>query len=136
MQALYQAEIRKEDMAIIVADFLKTEPDYPEYTREWASLLATETWKQREAFDVIVQRYSIGWDLDRINLVDRSLLRLALYEIIHTQTPHSVIINEIIELSKQFSTDESPKFINGILGSFVKKECSPELSSQLDESPV
>jgi len=62
--------------------------------------------------------------LDRINPIDKALLRLALYEIIYDETPHQVVVNEILEICKRYSTDDSPKFINGILGEYIKTQGS------------
>jgi len=121
MQLLYQADLRGEPVEEIKDGFLK-DSNYIDETKDWAIELALNAWSRRDEADQIIKEYSIDWDLDRINPVDKSLLRLAIYEIKHTETPVNVILNEAIEISKQFSTDESPKFLNGILGNFVKKD--------------
>ena len=125
MQALYQAEIRQQPIEMIVDSFV-VESDYEEDTKAWAISLCKNTWEKRVELDEIVKTYSIGWDLDRLNIVDKSLLRLALYEIKYQDTPYTVVLDEVIEISKTFSTEDSPKFINGILGNYVKNECQPE----------
>ena len=61
--------------------------------------------------------------MDRLNQIDKALLRLGISEINYTDTPYQVVLNEMIELSKVYSTEESSKFINGILGKFVKETC-------------
>lgn len=70
--------------------------------------------------DEILEKYSIGWKLERMARVDKSILRLAVYEIAHTNVPDSVAIKEAVSLAQTFSTQEAASFINGILGSFVR----------------
>jgi N utilization substance protein B len=87
----------------------------------FASELARGTWASHRELDAIIERYAAGWTLDRMPNADRNLLRLALYEILHREEiPQSVSINEAVELAKRYSTAESAKFINGILGSFAR----------------
>ena len=73
--------------------------------------------------DKIIEDYSRGWKLNRIANVDLAILRLALSEILYIEDiPYKVSINEAVELSKIYSSDESPPFINGILDNYIKKE--------------
>ncbi len=65
--------------------------------------------------DSIIDRRALGWGLDRLPLVDRNILRLALYELLYTDTPPEVVINEAVELAKAYGTDQAPAVINGIL---------------------
>jgi len=125
MQALYQAEIRNVPIEEIIDGFLE-DGRYIDETIKWATFLATQTWVKREDMDKIIEKYSIGWDLDRISPIDKSLLRIALYEIVYESTSPNVVINEVIEMAKRYSQEESPKFLNGILGEFIKKECLQE----------
>ncbi len=122
MQALYQSQLRKATMDVVLSDFLE-DSSYPEDTRNWANELARSTWKKRDEMDDLITKYSENWELSRINAVDRSVLRMAFYELRYTKTAPSVVLNEAIELVKRFSTEDSPKFINGILGNYVKLEC-------------
>lgn len=74
-----------------------------------------------EELDEIIKSSSANWSLSRMAKVDHMLLRMAVYELkFQTDIPQKVAINEAIELSKVYSTDKSPKFINGILGNVVK----------------
>jgi len=120
MQALYQATIQKVDVAEIIDEFIDPKK-YSDETREWATELATKTWGVLTEVDGLIEKYAIDWDLSRITPIDRNLLRMGLYELKYTDTVPSIIINEIIEISKRYSTDQSAKFINGILGNFVKE---------------
>jgi len=89
---------------------------------EFAAELARGAWSARSEIDPIITKYSSGWTLDRMPNADRNLLRLAIYEILHREEiPQSVSINESVELAKEYSTIDSAKFINGILGSFARE---------------
>ncbi|MDA8235120.1 MAG: transcription antitermination factor NusB [Clostridia bacterium] len=72
--------------------------------------------------DAVIQKIALEWDLERIAKVDRNILRLALYEMLfEDDIPYNVSVNEAIELAKVFSTEESGKFVNGILGKVVEQ---------------
>ena len=119
VQALYQAEIAGIEIELAIANLLEDE-QFIDETKQFATELATVTWQNRQTVDNIIKRLSIDWPLDRIGKVDRSILRLAIQEIRLKQTPDSVVINEAVELAKKYSSIEAAKFINGILGSFVR----------------
>ena len=124
MQALYQSELRQQSMDFILADTLEVSGYLPE-TRDWAIQLAKETWAYRCELDAVIVHYAIGWDLDRMNPIDKSLLRMALYEMRYLKTDPGIVLNEVIEIAKKYSTDDSPKFLNGILGKYVEELCLP-----------
>ena len=89
----------------------------------FASQVALGAWEARGEIDPIIEKYAAGWTLDRMANADRNLLRIAIYEILHREDiPRSVSINEAVELSKRYSTADSAKFINGILGSFAREQ--------------
>ncbi|MFD1885173.1 transcription antitermination factor NusB [Paenibacillus wenxiniae] len=75
----------------------------------------------REAIDGLLVDYLQNWQVSRLSRVDRQILRLAVYEMIFTEdVPAKVAVNEAIELSKHFGTDESGKFVNGVLGKMIQ----------------
>ena len=77
--------------------------------------------------DEFIARYAKGWSFDRIPLVASAIMRVAMYEILYFRdVPNSVAINEAVEIAKKYETPETVKFINGILGSFVRAEISAE----------
>ncbi|HEY5526986.1 MAG TPA: transcription antitermination factor NusB [Candidatus Anoxymicrobiaceae bacterium] len=78
--------------------------------------------------DDIISGYAEGWDLDRMPRVDRNVLRMALYEIFFTDIPPGVTIDEAVELAKDFSTLDSGKFVNGLLGKVNRDRESGELT--------
>ena len=74
--------------------------------------------KARQAeIDEWIAQFAHGWSLERMNRVDLAILRVAVFEILAGQVPEPVVVNEAVELSKQYSTERSPAFINGVLGS-------------------
>src|SRR3954447_7924951 len=74
--------------------------------------------KHRERIDELIVQFAIDWSLDRMPVIDRTLLRLAVYELLErSDVPTGAIISEAVELAKRFSTDESGRFVNGVLGS-------------------
>lgn len=84
--------------------------------------LVEGVFSRKDEIDLILSRYIENWDITRIAIVDRNILRLSTFEILtDTQTPISVIINEAIEIAKMYSTADSGKFVNGILDK-IKQE--------------
>ena len=84
--------------------------------------MAAGTWNQREQIDTWVERLAPQWPPRRQPGVDRNLIRLAVWELTNTDTPPKVVIDEAIELAKQFSTEQSPSFVNGVLDSILKEK--------------
>jgi N utilization substance protein B len=119
MQALYQAEIAKVDIKTAFDNISENEKFIPE-TIDFALRLAEAAWEARAKSDAIIEKFSIDWPLERIGKVDRSILRLALYELAEKETPASVVINEAVELAKKYGGEDSSKFINGILGAYLR----------------
>jgi transcription antitermination protein NusB len=78
-------------------------------------------WNQREKIDQLIQTAAPEWPIEKLNHVDLAILRLAVFElVIDRKEPYKVIIDEAIELAKEFGGENSPGFINGSLGSVVK----------------
>jgi N utilization substance protein B len=72
-------------------------------------------WQHLAALDAEIGAVSSGWRIERMPAVDRAILRLALYELRHTDTPLGVVIDEAVELAKRYSTERSGAFVNGVL---------------------
>lgn len=84
--------------------------------REFAAHLANGVEKSKARIDAILIKYALNWDIKRMAVVDRNILRVSTFEILFdTETPLSVIIDEAIEVAKTYSTEDSGKFVNGIL---------------------
>src|SRR5437868_14623407 len=90
-------------------------------SRERAIEMATNAWNARETIDPWIERLAPQWPPRRQPAVDRNLIRLAVWELTNTATPPKVIIDEAIELAKQFSTEQSAAFVNGVLDSVLKE---------------
>lgn len=104
-------------------DFVLEEFPLEAKATEYAQGLIQGIWGCRERLDVLIQQVSTEWRVNRMAVVDRNILRLAIYEMyILNNVPDRVAINEAIELSKRFGGPDSAKFINGILGSLVKSQ--------------
>ena len=125
MKILYQKDLRPDDLDDIIEQFFN-DSNYTDDTKNWAIELSEAVFEKIDECDEIIKRYAIDWEIERVNLIDKNILRIAIYELKHTDTPINIVLNEAIEISKKYSTDEAPKFINGILGNFVKKECSQD----------
>jgi len=119
MQAIYQSELSKTSVDEALTN-LFGEEELAEETREFTSRLAEGVIDKKDALDRKIKEYSKNWEIGRISMINKSILMLALYELIYEKdTPKAVVINEALELAKKYSDPESAKFINGILGSAV-----------------
>lgn len=115
MQFLYQYDLRGDEALATLEDFLHTECKDTE-TRAFAKRLILGTKEHREEADQLLRSVTRNWDLKRMATVDRNVLRMAVYELLHcADIPPKVAINEAIEIGKRFSTANSGGFINGIL---------------------
>ena len=119
LQALYQFDAGSDSTPDIVRESLG-ESAGDEATHQAGFALATEAWEHRAEADAAVAALSPDWPTHRQPVVDRNILRLAFYEMTRGGTPPKVAINEAVELAKEFATDRSPMFINGVLDKIFK----------------
>ena len=121
LQILYQIDIRKEKPSAIVLKRFWAEQKVNEEVRLFAEEIAKGTYKHREKINTLIRQCAQHWSMDRMAAVDRSVLRLAVYEILYRMDiPASVTINEAVEIARKFGTDESSAFVNGILDSVAR----------------
>jgi transcription antitermination protein NusB len=108
-------------------------PDLDGFTR--ALVLGVES--HRTAIEELITRYSRRWAISRMPVVDRNVLRLATYELLHEPTPPAVVIDEAISLAKRLSTDDSGRFVNGVLES-IRRDISETRTQPAtgDDAPV
>lgn len=99
---------------------LEIEPDEKE--SDYMNALFEGVKNNAEAIDEKIEKYAIGWKIDRITRVDLSILRVAVYELTLGGVPKAVAINEAVELANKYSTDKAGAFINGVLGSLSRGE--------------
>lgn len=117
VQCLFQidmAEVKLEDAIELVMEDTDEDAQYMRY-------LVENTLKNLPAIDEEIKKYLRGWKLERIANVDRAILRLAFFEIMfEPDTPEKVVLNEAIEIAKLFSDEQSHRYINGVLSSFLQ----------------
>ena len=135
LQMLYQWEVGRLTMPEVRRLFWDlSEQDAPEASdraRSFATTLADGTVEHIAEIDPLIEESAENWRLARMPVVDRLILRLAVYEFLHqAETPQPVIIDEALELAKRFSTPEAVKFINGVLDG-VRKRLHPDTPTRV-----
>lgn len=116
MQTLYSVEVGKHDPASALEATLSDaqSSDHRAFVRD----LVLGTLEHVAESDAAIAPLLQGWTLDRLPVLDRIVLRMSLYELnFHKETPPAVVINEAVELAKKFSTEDSGRFVNGVLAS-------------------
>jgi N utilization substance protein B len=118
-QILFEADQRDRSVTDVLADWIRharsddRQPPVGEYTMDLVEGYA----RHADRIDELLSTYTVGWPLDRMPVVDRSILRLGAYELLWCEdVPDAVVLDEAVQLAKEFSTDESPTFVNGLLG--------------------
>ncbi len=113
MSLLYEADAKSEPPAAVLAA-LPVAPD------PFVSDVVLGVAARQDEIDALISRFAIDWVLDRMPVIDRTLLRMATFELLgRPDVPTGVIISEAVELAKRFSTDESGRFVNGVLSSIA-----------------
>ena len=118
LSLLYEAEVKEQTPAVTLADLpLQAEP--------FVADLVEGVGRHQARIDALIERFAIDWTLDRMPAIDRNLLRLAVYELLERpDVPLGAVISEAVELARRYSTDESGRFVNGVLAS-VAAEVRP-----------
>ncbi len=121
MQGLYQLDVQGPDLLERIGEFL-IESDPDDYVRKLALDWTKGAWENLKHCDQLITASTIKWELSRLSPVDKSILRLAVYQLkFCPNIPPRVVINEAIELAKKFSTAQSSAFVNGVLDAVFKK---------------
>ncbi|MBA3694050.1 MAG: transcription antitermination factor NusB [Acidobacteria bacterium] len=118
LQMLFAADVAKTlEASVLTGNYWMElgEPTLDEATREFSNQLTVGSLREGEKIDETIRTRAEHWRIERMAIVDRNVLRLAVYEFLFTDTPHTVIINEALEIARRFSTFEATQFINGIL---------------------
>ena len=117
LTVLYESEVRGLALDGTLQQRLDDQdPPVADYTVE----LVRGVVEHQAAIDELLERYSRDWSLSRMPAVDRNALRLAVYEMRHTDVPDEVAIDEAVDLVTELSTDDSPAFVNGVLGAILR----------------
>lgn len=115
LQLLYKRDLNPEELDLLLNSFWEEKPVPPE-VREYAERLVRGTLEHREEIDSLLSKYTEHWELHRMAVVDRNILRFSTYELLYLEEiPPKVVINEAVNIAKKFSQEESGKFVNGIL---------------------
>jgi transcription antitermination protein NusB len=117
IQVLYEVDSVNHSSEIALKNIL-SRVEVPEDVAEFSRELVNGVIQHREELDQNIRDFAPAWPLDQISIVDRNILRLAIFEILHdNKIPVKVAINEAVELAKTFGSDNSSRFVNGVLGS-------------------
>ncbi|MCZ2837472.1 transcription antitermination factor NusB [Modestobacter sp. VKM Ac-2985] len=120
VDVLYEADLRSSDPLAVLRDRIADgNPPVPEH----AVRLVEGAVAQQARIDELIEEHASGWSLDRLPDVDRAILRMAVFELLWVDdVPDAVVIDEAVELAKALSTDDSPAYVNGVLGGIVRAE--------------
>ncbi|HEV8203349.1 MAG TPA: transcription antitermination factor NusB [Pyrinomonadaceae bacterium] len=140
LQMLFAADVSEANSDDVVRSYWAElgEPELDDTARDFATRLASGTLANLELLDERIRSRAEHWRISRMAVVDRNILRLAVYEFLYEPTPRTVAINEALEIARRFSTYEATQFINGILDA-IKRDLDDEQPQQnvqpeLDES--
>jgi len=120
LQVLYQDDLNPQQEQAVTDEFLVGRLKAPELVEFGRSLVAGVREKRGE-LDRLLEQTADNWSLSRMAAADRNVLRLGAYEILHSETPERVAINEAVELAKRYGSRQSAQFVNGILDRLLKE---------------
>jgi len=132
LQMLFAADVSEARADELVRTYWAElcDAELEEPAREFATRLASGTLANLTALDERIRSRAEHWRISRMAIVDRNVLRLAVYEFLHEPTPRTVTINEALEIARRFSTYEATQFINGILDA-IKRDLDEEFPQQI-----
>jgi len=131
LQILFQLDIRKEKPSAAVLRHFWAEYQPDDEVKAFAEEIVKGTHKHLTEINKLIHESAKNWSLDRMAVVDRNVLRMAVYEILYRMDiPTSVTINEAIEVARKFGTDDSGSFVNGILDSVAR------MTGKLEEGKI
>ena len=124
MQALFQFDFTKNDDENLIEMLIKETKGLNQQSILFTREIIKGTIANLEAIDATIKTVSNDWKIERMAAVDRNIVRMAVYELKFNSedTAPKIIINEAIEIAKIFGSDESSRFVNGILGALIKKD--------------
>ena len=129
LETLYEYDIAHHPVGEVLHYRLESNPMETAGV-EFASYLIQGVVDHQEEMDILIARYAPEWPLDQMAVIDRNILRIAIFEFrISGETPVKVAINEPVELAKTYGSDSAPRFINGVLGTLAEQIARPEEES-------
>jgi len=131
LQVLYEVDLSRHEPGIILADrFTRLKMD--DSLIKFISQIVSGVIEYKVILDEFIADFAPEWPLDQVAVVDRNLLRIALWEIaVYQKTPVKVVINEIVELAKHYGSEGSGRFVNGVLGGFIENLKEIKLSMEI-----
>ncbi len=114
---LYEADVRDDDLRRVMERSARDDP-----ARAFTVALVEGVARTRARLDELIATYARGWSIDRMPVVDRNLLRLGLWELLYSDVPVPVVIDEAVELANELSTPVSGRFVNGVLAQVARSE--------------
>ncbi len=121
MQAIYQLDVQGTDLLERLQDFFE-ENEKDDSVKKLAWLWTKGVWENLALCDELIAASTIKWELSRLSPVDKSILRLAVYQLkFCPDIPYKVVINEAVDLAKKFGADKSFAFVNGVIDAVLKK---------------
>ncbi len=130
LKILYQAEITRRSIESANDYYWTQKEKYDKTVRMFAGRIIEGVDQNLEEIDGKISNYATNWQLKRMAIIDRNILRMGVYELVYAEDiPPKVSINEAVELAKKFGDTESSKFVNGILDKIHKTEVLPNISS-------
>jgi transcription antitermination protein NusB len=121
LQALYEIDLSGHPPGKVLQERLEESPLDSKLT-EFAHAIVLGVLPLVEKLDLLIARHAPEWPMDQVAIIDRNILRIALWEIgVSNQTPVKVAINEAVELAKVYGSDSTPRFVNGVLGSLANR---------------
>ncbi len=121
LDVLFAAEAR----GVSAGELLDTQIDEGDApTNAYTETIVRGVVADQARIDELLRDYSEGWTLERMPAVDRNVLRLGVWELLHSDTPEPVVLSEAVALVQQLSTDESPVFVNGVLGAIARDKAT------------
>jgi N utilization substance protein B len=132
LQALYEVDVANHPAGEALDRRLLDQP-LPEPAEAFARHLMAGVLAHRQELNHLIEKHAPEWPLDQMAVVDRNILRIAIYELSDPSldTPTKVAINEAVEMAKSFGSDSSPRFINGVLGALITEQPTPVLAAVL-----
>ena len=133
LQALYEIDCTTHEPELVVEQRLEDQP-LPVELDDFARQLVHGVIRHAPALDQLIQKYAPEWPLDQMALIDRNILRIAIWEFAAgRQTPIKVAINEAVELAKLYGSDSASRFVNGVLGALALRQA--DITRHFDTQP-
>lgn len=131
LQALYEIDSTSHPADQVLRHLLAEDKKLSAEGIAFTTMLVNGVLAQCPQLDAIIQKHAPDWPVEQLAIIDRNILRIALYELQHVfEVPIKVAVNEAVELAKTFGSDTTPRFVNGVLGAFLLKHPQSELRSE------